>query len=211
MGLIEVERALTKLGRPVFTTQEIAAVSGRSASAVVQTLAQLERAGIVSRIRRGLWRDARREMSPFDVVPFLAPNKTLYVSFTSALHLHGVIEQIPQTITVATLSHARTVRTTVGTYRLHQVCPELFDGFDWYTPPNCWRASKGTGSFLIASPAKALVDCLYISGRKRKSFASFPELDLTRIDAREARQWIARIPSPRLQRHASDRLAELLE
>lgn len=201
MGIIEVERALAKLGRPVFTTSEIAAMSGRTTSSVVQTLVQLERAGIVARLRRGLWRDARREMSPFDVVPFLAPDKTLYVSFTSALHLHGVIEQIPQTITVATLSHARTVRTIVGTYRLHQVCPELFDGFDWY---------KGRGGFLIAQPAKALVDCLYLSGRKRKSFASFPELDLARIDVEEARQWIARIPSLRLRRHASARLAKLL-
>lgn len=202
MGLIDVERALKKLKRPLFTTAEIAALSSRTSSAVVQTLAHLEQAGLVSRVKRGLWRNTRQEISPFDVVPFLMPSKTLYVSFTSALHLHGVIEQIPQTITVATLSHARTVRTTIATYRLHQMCPELFDGFDWY---------KETGRFLIASPAKALVDCLYLASRKGKSFAAFPELDFTRIDTHEARRWIAKIPSLRLQRRALSRLEELLK
>lgn len=202
MGLIDVEQALKKLARPLFTTAEIATLSGRTSSAIIQTLAHLEQAGLVARVKRGLWRNTRQEISSFDIVPYLIPHKTLYVSFTSALHLHGVIEQIPQTITVATLSHARTVRTTIGTYRLHQVCPELFDGFDWY---------KKTGRFLIASPAKALVDCLYLASRKGKAFAAFPELDLTRIDTHEARRWIAKIPSSRLQRHALDRLEELLE
>ena len=197
MGLIDIEKAIVKLGRPVFTTREIEALTGISQSATIQTLSQLEKAGLLLKIKRGLWCDARRPVNPFDIVPYLLPNQPLYVSFTSALHLHGVIEQIPQITTVATLSHSRTIRTKYGTYRLHQICKELFDGYDWY---------KSTGNFLIASPTKALVDCVYISGRKGKAFASFPELNLNLIKLAEAKSWACKIPHPKVRNRV---LAEL--
>jgi len=115
--------------------------------------------------------------------------------------LYGLIEQIPQVIYVATTAHTRRLRTPISTYSLHQLSPNFFSGYDWYGDRE---------SFLVASPEKAIVDCLYISGRKAKQFGRFPELSLAgsfRIS--RARRWVNSIPSPALRAHVCDKLEAL--
>ena len=108
-----------------------------------------------------------------------------YVSFISALHLYGIIEQIPQVVTLATTAHTKTIRTKAGIFRLHQMHPSFFDGFGWY---------KGAGSFLIAEPEKALVDSLYLSTRKKKQFGYFPELYFPEsFSFQKAKKWVKKI------------------
>jgi hypothetical protein len=120
------------------------------------------------------------------------------VSFLSALHLRGVIEQIPQVIYAATTGHGRMVRTPIGTYSFHRIHPRFFVGFDWYGARN---------DFLIATAEKALVDCLYLSGRRGKSFGSFPELHLGKpFSFPRAFKWVARIPDARIRGYVSKRL-----
>src|SRR3989339_640685 len=136
------------LGRPVFTTREITDMSGKSASNVTQSLNYLGRHNVIKKLYRGVWAEATGKLiSPYVVVPHLFASTRVYVSFLSALHLHGVIEQIPQTITLASISHTKMIKTTIGVFAVHQIAPGFFSGFDWY---------KGTESFLIAEPEKAL-------------------------------------------------------
>ena len=93
---------IRKLRRPVFTTRELAALSGKSLSTTTQGLGYLARQGVLLKVRRGLWVDAAEErLSVFSAVPFLVPGQRVYVSFLSALHLHGIIEQIPRVVTLA--------------------------------------------------------------------------------------------------------------
>ncbi len=185
------------------TTGELSALSGRSISATVQALNHLAEEGLVVKIRRGIWAEAGNEkLSPYGVVPFLFPRHRAYVSFISALHVHGIIEQIPQLITLASTQHTRVFRTTMGIYHLHRISPSFFDGFGWY---------KGTGSFLIADPEKALVDCLYLSARRGKRFGQFPELHFPRsFHFMKAREWMERIPDFRIKIHVGKRLDALL-
>ena len=42
-----------------------------------------------------------------------------YISLWSALYLHSMIDQVPNRIFVASLSRAREVRTSVGTFAIH--------------------------------------------------------------------------------------------
>lgn len=123
------------------------------------------------------------------------------MSFISALHLHGIVEQIPQVITLASTAHTTTVRTQAGVFSVHQIAPVLFDGFDWY---------KGEGSFLIAEPEKALVDSLYLSSRKKKQFAYFPELNFSDgFDFKKTAQWANRIPEEKIRCYVLKRLEML--
>lgn len=157
-----------KLRQRIFTTREIAVISGKSPSAVTQALNNLARKGAVTNIYRGVWaRENDEAISPFAIIPYLFPGQRVYVSFISALHLYGIIEQIPQIITLASTSHSRKIDTKVGCFRTHHIMPSFFTGFGWY---------KGSGGFLIAEPEKAFVDCLYLSAYKQKLFAHFPEL-----------------------------------
>lgn len=186
---------INELERPVFTTAELSSLSGKSPSAITQTLSRLEKQGIVIKARRGIWaKSADKNLSPFSLIPLLSSKQRLYVSFISALQLYGIIEQIPQVITLASLSHTKKIHTKFADFQIHRISPDFFAGFNWY---------KNTGDFLIAEPEKALVDCIYISSRKNKQFTYFPEMRFPRsFSFTKARNWAKRIPDKKIQAYA---------
>jgi predicted transcriptional regulator of viral defense system len=194
MSRESILKYVKRLGRPIFTTHDMQAMSGKSLSAVVQGLNHLRNQGAVVKLRRGIWAEAAAEpLSPFLIIPYLPSGSRTYLSFLSALHLHGIIEQIPQQITCASVAHSRTIATAAGVFAIHRIAPAFFFGFDWY---------RDTAGFLTAVPEKALLDCLYLSGRKGKRFAHFPELHLPpSFSFAKARHWTRRIADPRLRSH----------
>jgi len=140
-------------------------------------------------------------ISALEIIPYVFPRQRVYVSFISALHLHGIVEQIPQVITLASTAHTATIQTRAGVFSVHQIAPVLFDGFDWY---------KGGGNFLIAEPEKALIDSFYLSSRKKKQFGYFPELNFSdEFDFRKARQWAERIPNKAIRMNVFKKLETL--
>lgn len=201
-GSPSILQAIQTIGRPVFSTREIAAVRGGSVSATSQALKRMAQQRLITSVARGLWcvpSDPR--FTPFALVPYVARGHQAYVSFVSALHLHGLIAQIPQVVYAATTGHTRTSRTPVGTFSFHRIHPSFFAGFEWY---------RGGQDFLIATPEKALVDCLYMSSRKGRRFAFFPEIGFDRrFSFKMAAQWIERIPYERIRAHAASRLGAL--
>ena len=104
----------------------------------------MEEADLVLRLRHGLWA-LHPEIDPFVVAPYLTAPFPAYVSFWSALSRHDMIEQIPRQISVASLDRARRVTTTIATYEVHHLAPELFSGYS---------GSGSTG--YLATPEKAL-------------------------------------------------------
>lgn len=194
--------AIKKIGRHYFTTAEVAAVSGKSTSAAVQALNGLEKQGVVMKIYRGVWAEVTQKLlSPYGAIPFVFPLSHAYVSFISALHLHGIIEQIPQVITLASTSHTRVITTRLGTFHIHQIHPSFFAGFDWY---------NRTGDFLIAEPEKALADCLYLTGYKRHQYGHFPELHFSKnFSFKKVLHWIRVMPNARMHISAAQRLKEI--
>ena len=202
MAAKSVYSCIRQLGRPVFTTDEARAISGRSPSAATQALNYLARQGIIFKIYRGVWAEAGTgRVSPYSVMPFLFSRQRVYLSFISALHLYGIIEQIPQVITLASVSHTKTLRTKAGTFSVHQLVPSFFTGFDWY---------KGTGTFLIAEPEKALVDSLYLSACKKRQFGHFPEMRFPRsFSFKKAEEWTKAIPNVMVRASVQRKLAHL--
>ncbi|PIW64751.1 MAG: hypothetical protein COW13_00540, partial [Candidatus Omnitrophica bacterium CG12_big_fil_rev_8_21_14_0_65_50_5] len=72
---------IKKLGRPVFTTHELTAISGKSASTVVQCLNRLARQGLLVKVYRGVWaQTGPRPLSAFEIIPCLFPRRRVYVS-----------------------------------------------------------------------------------------------------------------------------------
>jgi predicted transcriptional regulator of viral defense system len=190
---------IKKFKRPIFTTHELATISGKSLSTTTQALNFLQREGLIFKIYRGIWAETESEnLSPYMVAPFLFSRNRAYISFVSALHLYGIIEQIPQVITLASTVHTRKVKTKIGTFMVHRIAPSFFDGFIWY---------KGTGSFLIAEQEKALVDCLYLSARKKKQFSYFPELYFPKsFSFRKAKEWARKIPDTKIAKYVQTKL-----
>ena len=192
------------LGRPVFTTREIADLSGKSPSNVTQSLNYLERHNIIRKIYHGVWVEVTNKLvSPYMLIPYLFKTARVYVSFLSALHLHGIVEQIPQDITLASTSHTKKLKTGVGVFAVHQLSPKFFAGFDWY---------KGTGSFLIAEPEKAMADCLYLYTKKKNQYGYFPELNLEKsFKINKLKAWLNNIPGEQSKIAAKTKLSDILK
>ncbi len=193
---------IKKLGRPVFTTHELASISGKSASTVIQCLNRLVRQGLIIKAYHGVWAETGTgTLSGFQIIPYLFGGRRAYVSFITALHLHGIIEQIPQVITLASQSHTRTIRTRIATFSVHQIAPAIFNGFDWY---------KKEGNFLVAEPEKALIDSLYLSSRKKKQFGHFPELHFPPgFSFKRAAHYAKHIPEKRIRSYVLGRLEQI--
>lgn len=195
---------IKQLHRPVFTTYELASLSGKSLSVTTQALNFLQRQGLIFKIYRGIWAEVGNErLSPYSVIPFLFPKHRAYVSFISALHLYGIIEQIPQVINLASTAHTKIIHTKIGTFCVHRITPLFFAGFSWY---------KGTGSFLIAEPEKALVDSLYLSACKKKQFGYFPELHFPKsFSFKRAKEWAKKIPDSKISSYVQKKIESILQ
>jgi hypothetical protein len=186
----------------VFFTKEIADLSGGSTSVATRVLTRMARDGFIQRVVRGLWcvpSDPR--FSRFTLIHYLSRGHPSYLSFLSALHLHGLIEQIPQTVYAATTGHTRLVNTVIGGYSFHRIAPTLFGGFDWYGEQR---------NFLVATAEKALVDSLYLSSRKGQRFRFFPEIEIPPgFSFPKAQQWVERISDPLIKTYVIRHLDDL--
>jgi len=201
---VSAAQAIRATGSSVFTTRQIAALRGGSLSATSQALARMEQRGFVKKVTRGVWcipDDPR--FSPYSLVPLLAGGHRAYVSLISALHLHGLIEQIPEIVFAVSTGHTRVRKTSVGSYSYHRIHPHFFAGFDWYGRRQ---------DFLVATPEKALVDSLYLSSRKGKRFRFFPEINLGEgFNFKRAGEWAERIAHDPWTREYVLRKLEVLE
>jgi predicted transcriptional regulator of viral defense system len=175
----------------IFTTREFATHSGVSMSAATKRLARLSGTGQLTKVTKGIWANISHPyFHPLSCVPYLLGKEQGYVSFLTALHLHQVISQIPQTIQIATTGRGRVLESPVASFEFFQIKPELMrQGANW---------SDSRLPYLIASAEKALVDTLYLSTRKSRRFARLPELDVTHsaFRQREFKHLLKQLPIP---------------
>ena len=152
---------------------------------------------------RGVWAQPEHlRFTPAAAVPLLLGNEQGYVSFLSAMHLHGLIAQIPGSIQIATTGHGRRLDTPVGRYEFLRVQPTMMrHGID---------ASATEPPYNLATGAKALLDALYIATRRGRRFASLPEVDMNAVDHAEfGRLLNEQVRAAPIRRAIEDRLAAL--
>ena len=144
---------LLDLGVATVETADVAAALRLTTSAATKLLGRLAAAKLIVRLRPGLWLLARNAPNPYALVDALTAPMPSYVSLQTALYLHGMIEQVPGVIYIASLARTQTIVTSVGVFSVHHIAPELFDGFE--------LRADGT---KLATPEKALFDVIYLSG-----------------------------------------------
>jgi predicted transcriptional regulator of viral defense system len=155
----------------IFTTRDFASAAELSLPAASKRLDRLAEKGFLVRVTKGVWANANHpHFHPLACVPYLLGKEQGYVSFLTALHLHGIVSQIPQTLQVATTGRGRTLKSTLGVFEFLRIKPELMLlGSEWVDSHQ---------PYLMATKEKALLDLLYLSTRKNRRFRSLPELDL---------------------------------
>ncbi|MGI8461657.1 MAG: type IV toxin-antitoxin system AbiEi family antitoxin domain-containing protein [Solirubrobacterales bacterium] len=185
---------LRRLGQPVVTTRDAAARWHKDQQVAGRRLRAMEGSGLVRRLRRGVWA-LDSDVEPFVVAPYLTAPFPAYVSFWSALAEHGMIEQIPRHISVASTARTQRITTPIADYQIHHLTPELLTGFE---------GSASTG--YVATPEKALFDAVYIRAAAG-SKAYFPELSLPAgFDEAVLKDLTNRVKSKRLRTLVSRQL-----
>ena len=191
------------LRHAVFTTRQFAVLCERRVDVASRQLVRMVRQGTLVRLSRGVWAQPEHlRFTPAAAVPLLLGNEQGYVSFLSAMHLHGLIAQIPGRIEVATTGHGRRLDTPVGRYEFLRVQPRMMrQGIDTSTtePP-----------YNLATGAKALLDALYIATRRGRRFASLPEVDMNAVDRTELTRLLSdQVRTAPIRRAIDNRLAAL--
>ena len=186
MNASDAYAALKSLGAVVVSTSDAAATWRQSPPTAAQTLLRLARAGLVRRIRRGLfWVDG--PIDPYRLPQYLTAPLESYVSLQSALSLRGLIEQIPHTVYAVSLARTQRIATRAGMFSIHHIEPELFGGYD--------ELESGV---RLATAEKALFDFAYFSTARSRLFTALPELELPpKLSRAEIKHWIAKVRSQR--------------
>lgn len=191
------------LRHAAFTTRQFAVLCERRVDVASRLLARMAHQGVVLRLGRGAWAQPEHlHFTPVAAVPLLLGNEQGYVSFLSAMHLHGLIAQIPGSIQVATTGHGRRLDTPVARYEFLRVQPSMMR--------HGIRASATQPPYNLATSAKALLDTLYIATRRGRRFASLPEVDMNAVDRAELEILLrGQVRAPPIRRAIEIRLAAL--
>lgn len=190
---------------PIFTTSDAARTAGVTNQDASRSLAGMADAGMITRVRRGLWAfTGHPDFSPYAVVPHLvSDDDAAYVSLLSALNLHGMIEQFPRRVQVISTARRPNLETPVGTFEFHRLATPLFGGYEPY---------GALRQFDFATPEKALFDLLYLSAQKGRRFGHLPELTTSSgFRTADVEEWIERIENVLLREAVRKRWEILAE
>ena len=98
----------------------------------------------------------------------------------TALHLHGMVEQIPEVFYAVSLARTQRITTSVGSFSVHHIAPELYDNvaayasYPGYTPRQRLAIEYAE---RFATDHASMDDAFF--GRLRESFSDAEILDLT--------------------------------
>lgn len=144
--------AVTERDLVVFGPGEIERFLGVSARNAYRILDSMVEKGLVHRLARGRYvlKETYEGLDSYGIVSHIEPAS--YVAFWSALHFHGMTEQVPRKIFVAVTKQKRSLRIQGQEVRFVRVKPGAFFGYDRY------------GRAVVSDSEKTFLDCLRLPG-----------------------------------------------
>lgn len=183
-------------------TADLVLILGKSANACYGIIKRALRAGLIIRMRRGLYLIARVPLfvEAFELaLPIYGPS---FVSLESSLSYHGWIPEAVYTTTCVSAKRAKEFQTPVGTFSYKRVPEEQF-----YVGVE--RIETKSGAIFIALPWRALADFMYV---RRKSWGSIEDLEKDlRIDMETIIGSNKKILSLLMEKYPSRRVRENLK
>lgn len=167
LSLYQIRDLALDSGRSVFSVQQLANLIGRPRSIATVYSSRLVNKGIASRVLKG---KISFEKDDFVIATQLV--EPSYVSLDSALLFHGIITQVTRNIECVTTINSINYRD-LG-IRYHKIPKGLFFGYK--------RHSRGRSYLLMAEPAKALIDGLYLNAYSKGEATEYADkLDSLRL------------------------------
>ncbi len=169
----EVLDAIERRGLVVFGPREVQRfldVSARNAYRILDGMLDKD---LVTRLARGTYvlSETYDSLDSYAIASHLEPAS--YVGFWSALHVHGLNEQVPRRIFVAVTTQKRSLTIQGQPVHFVRVTPATFFGYDRY------------GETVVSDPEKTLLDCLrlpeYAGGIRLVADAISDDIDIDRL------------------------------
>lgn len=201
MKLIDAYQKLEMLNDAALQTRDAAGVLKIDVVHASKILERLAQAGLVVFLKKGLWAFPKR-MHPLLLPRYCSAPFPSYISLQTALYHHDMIMQVPSVIYAVSLARTKHYETPLGNVSLHHIDSSFFFGFEL----------DPKSGIAIATPEKALLDFLYLSGAKSHLFGTLPELELSKkFSRRKAIEMINRIPSLHRRTLVRHRFDDLLK
>lgn len=180
----EIIKLLQKKGLSLFTLNDF----GRllkidKPDTIYKKIQRLEKKGIVKKLIKGKYLFTLNRPNDFLIANFLY--QPSYISLESALSFHSLITGFPYQVTSITTKKPKIFFIDGQEFRYSQINNNLFWGFE------------KKEDFLIAEKEKALFDFLYFAAKGLRKI-DLDEIDLTPIDKKIFKEYLARSPNPKV-------------
>ena len=148
LNLYKIKEMALKSNRAVYSIQQLANLIKKPKTIAKVYLSRLVEKGLAKKILRG-------KISFVDDEYVIASQllEPCYISLSSALLFHEIIQQVPRDIECVSSKNSRRYIKQGITY--HKIPPSLFYGYEKY--------SKGNSYIFVANPEKAVVDGVYLN------------------------------------------------
>ncbi len=167
MTAIEALKKLEKFKKDYYTVRDLGRVLDMPIDSLRVQLTRWSKIGILIRIAKGIYAPYGTEIDVLKIAnQMYYPS---YISFESVLSKYGILSQIPYTLTFATPKRTKKMILNYTEVEFTKLSDKYYFGYVFEDGVN------------IASPEKALVDCLYLVS-KGKRILNIDELYLKNVD-----------------------------
>ncbi len=164
---IEALKKLREYQKDYYTVKDIERILEMNIDTLRVQLTRWAKTGILVRVAKGIYAPYGTEIDVLKIAnQIYYPS---YLSFESVLSRYGILSQIPYTLTFATPKRTKKMTLNDTEIEFTKLSDKYYFGYVFENGIN------------IASPEKALVDCLYLVS-KGKRVLNIDELYLKNID-----------------------------
>ena len=164
---IEALKKLREYQKDYYTVKDIERILEMNIDTLRVQLTRWAKTGILVRVAKGIYAPYGTEIDVLKIAnQIYYPS---YLSFESVLSRYGILSQIPYTLTFATPKRTKKMILNDTEIEFTKLSDKYYFGYVFENGIN------------IASPEKALVDCLYLVSKGKRSL-NIDELYLKNID-----------------------------
>ncbi len=175
----ELLQKLRTIPKTYFSIADIRKFYEGNLNSLPVILNRMVKRGVLTKIRRGYF---TFDLNQVDFEEFAGViKKPSYISLEYALYHHGLIDQIPEKITLVTTGKPQTLINNGKILEYSHLKKELFFGYEIVK------------NFLIARKEKAILDELYLISLKKRSFNIDPDW-FKNIDRKLFKKWLRVYP-----------------
>ena len=149
MRSYEVVETLRKSRKAIFSPNDITKITGQSGSGVYVLINRLHTKGLITKPLKGV---ISLSQDPFVISSQLYPPS--YISFITALYLHGKIQQVIDLIFIVSARKRRQIKVFGMDVQFVTLKRTMIFGYK--------KERKENSYVVVADLEKAIIDCLYL-------------------------------------------------